>query len=122
MYICTLIYLRSCTSTDTLRDDADVNGDVPQDVLLNPENGGIEARRPFSRAYLCARVRVCMYVCATLRVELERSGVQAGWRRCRGTEQPRSSDRFETTPGSLATIPPMLFTLYERPRDVQYAR
>lgn len=63
VYICTLIYLRSCTGTDTSRDDTDV--DVPQDVLLNPENGGIEARRPFSRAYLCAYEYTCvnLYVC-----------------------------------------------------------
>lgn len=79
VYMCTLIYLRSCTGTDTLRDDADVDGDVPQDVLLNPESGGMEARRLFSRAYLYACMCTCGRTCATLHVELERSGVQAGW-------------------------------------------
>jgi len=106
VYICTLIYLRSCNGTDTLLDDVD----VPQDVLLNPENGGMEARCPLSRVYLCAyicacmcvcvcmcacacaRARVCVCVCmrararAILRVALERSGVLAGWHRCRGTD------------------------------------
>lgn len=78
VYMCTLTYLRSYIGTDTLR--GDVDGDVPQDVLLNPENGEMEARRPFSRVYLYVCMCTCGHMCATLHVELERSGVQAGWR------------------------------------------
>lgn len=57
---CVYMYMRDrapAVYTDTSRDDTDVDGDVPQDVLLNPENGGgIEAWRG-ARSRILARAR-----------------------------------------------------------------
>lgn len=91
--------------TDTSRDDADVDGDVPQDVLLNPENGGgIEARRgdgrPLSRK--CTYMYVCtfvasLYPCGATRTRAIRGAGRVASTPRDGRSGPRSSDRFETT-------------------------
>jgi len=103
-------YMRDRVHTDTSRgDDTDVDGDVPQDVLLNLENGEIEAGHPL----LVTRA------CASVRVELERSGVQ-GWHRCRGTDEVVPVVLIASKPPSL--IPADALTLCKRRRAMYSAR
>lgn len=106
--------------TDTSRgDDTDVDGDVPQDVLLNPENGGIEAGRPLLRV-----TRACARLSVYVRVELERSGVQAGWHRCRGMDGVVPVVLIASKPPSLPLPLPLAdaLTLYERRRATYSVR
>jgi len=104
-------YIRDRAHTDTSRgDDTDVDGDVPQDVLLNLENGGIEAGRPL----LVTRA------CASVRVELERSGVQTGWHRCRETDGVVPVVLIASKPPSLT--PADALTPCERRRAMYSAR